>query len=303
MVVRGLRDINSGPNASAPQGGSPQQQVVMVGMDPDSGSPLPKFSDILAPEFAYGFVFFVTIINILVFIAELAVNWMEEGSPISKWNPGVGPNSNTLRTMRAGNRNLIRDGDYDRLILPIFLHGHVLHLFYNTGATSIFCYRMEAAWGLARTAGVWLFTGFCGCCFSSAVGSTSGLSVGASGAICGMFTCQIAYYLMNWNAGGQMEQMSRQMRFLNLFCICILMVVMGMSTTVRVNDEANESFNQQNIDHWGHFGGLISGFLVGLIAPAKIEAPVSWLTGDYVIYVCGFLLVGSIVGCFLAIFL
>ena len=100
--------------------------------------------------------------------------------------------------MRACNRELIRDGDYDRLVVPIFLHASVIHIFMNLGATTIFCYRMEHAWGTLRTAGVYVFTGIVGCLFSAGVGANNSLSVGASGAICGMIVAMLIHHFMIW---------------------------------------------------------------------------------------------------------
>jgi len=300
--AHGLRDLES-QEASAPTP-QPQQRVMTLGGDGSGTGPLPEMHQIIAPKFKYAsFIFLVTIIEIVVFLTELVVNFMEEEEFISKWNPGVGPSSATLKLMRAANRGLIQNGDVDRLIIPVFLHANVIHIFMNLGVTTMFCYRMEEAWGTLRTGIVYLFTGFTGCCFSAALTSGNSLSVGASGAICGMIAAQLIHLLMIWNSGTEIDKSQRQMRACNLGCISMMMVIFGLMSSIGGRQDSADTFNRDNTDHFGHFGGLLGGLFYALVLPAKVENPMECLQGSYIPFLGAFGLLALVGGSLLSIFM
>jgi len=303
VQIHGLRDLEQGPDPQQAQQGTGQQRVVTVGGGSGNSGPMPELHEMIAPKFKFAsFVFVVTILELAVFLLELVVNFMEDGEFISKWNPGMGPSGSTLKLMRACNRELIRDGDYDRLVVPIFLHASVIHIFLNLLVTTIFCYRMEEAWGTLRTAFVYVFTGICGCLFSSGVGSSNSLSVGASGAILGMIGAMLIHLFMIWNSGTEVEKMTRQMQACNLGCISIMMVVLGLMSAIS-NDSGASNFNKDNTDHFGHIGGLLGGLLIALAIPARVENPMECLSGSMVPIIASISLLGVIGGCVCGIFL
>lgn len=292
--AHGLRDIE----AATPPPQQQQQRVVMSGGS-GGGSPLPNFHEIMMPKFRFAtFIFVMTVLHLCIFVAELIVNFVEYDSFVSKGNRYIGPNSGTLKLMGAGNQGLIRDGDIYRLITPVFLHGDVLHLVHNLGMTTLYCYRMEDAWGFSRTAIVYFLCGFGGCCFSSGVQNV--LSVGASGAICGMFTAMLVHYFMIWNSGTEMDKMNRYSRACFLGCISMMMILMGLSSMGRRNSSL---LDEDSTDHFGHFGGAITGFCIGLIAPAKVEDPISYFEGSTPRIIAALVLLGFIGGCLAGIFL
>lgn len=201
--------------------------------------------------------------------------------------------------MGAGNQQLIKDGEIYRLITPVFLHGDVLHLFHNLCMTSLFLYRMEDAWGFTRTASVYFFCAFCGCCFSSGVQNV--LSVGASGAICGMFTAMLVHYFLIWNSGTEQEKYARYMRACFLGCITTMMILQGLMSMTR--KRRNSLMDADSTDHFGHFGGAIAGFCIGLVVPARVEAPIECFSSSMARIVAVVALLALIAGSLAAIFM
>jgi rhomboid protease GluP len=142
----------------------------------------------------------------------------------------------------------ILNGEYYRLITSIFLHGSVLHIFmnmYTLWQSKSFLLRMGtiAAPSLARVPNnsivfivVYLISGIGGNLLSMIF--TKGPSVGASGAILGLFGYITAFGLVTNNSN-----------ILNnmLINIAILALI---------------GFAVPNIDNWAHAGGFITGMIM-----------------------------------------
>jgi rhomboid protease GluP len=143
----------------------------------------------------------------------------------------------------------------------MFLHGGFLHLFFNGWALVQLGGLFERWIGSGRLVLTYFATGICGSLAS--VLFTNNVSVGASGAIFGLLGALIAFLLRRRNrlaAGG--KSILSQLVFwagLNL--------ILGASMPM--------------IDNFAHIGGLVAGFVVGLLLrerqiarPMEAEIPV-----------------------------
>lgn len=152
----------------------------------------------------------------------------------------------TLVSMGAMYPPLIADGQYWRLLTPIFLHGSVFHLLLNSYALFLFGTAVESSFGRVRFAALYVITGFVGAAASFAVGPPGRVSVGASGAIFGLLGAFLAYNLRRRNLS-----MARGNVRLALVLVG-LNVVFGLTVP--------------GIDNAAHMGGLAAGFAGGLAA-------------------------------------
>jgi membrane associated rhomboid family serine protease len=139
---------------------------------------------------------------------------------------------------------LIADGEYWRLFTGMFLHVSILHIALNGYALFIVGRVVEAELGRWRFLAIYLVTGLFG---SAAVYMFSGYfdpTIGASGAIFGLFGVFAAYnYRRRHNAfyAARMRSM--------LIVIAINLVF---------------TFGVAGISKAGHVGGLVSGLVLGL---------------------------------------
>ena len=108
---------------------------------------------------------------------------------------------------------LIDAGQWWRLLTPMVLHGSMLHLLFNTYALYVLGPQVESTFGTARFLAVYLVSGLAGS-VASYVWNADALSVGASGAIFGLFGALGAFAyssrsLIGWEASRmQLYQMA-----------------------------------------------------------------------------------------------
>jgi len=266
--IHSLRDSNGEPNSQP----LPQSAASNVfAFDDDTNGPLPPITQVLFPDFKYKSANFVIIcILVNMFLVELGVAWYNFGTPFSANEPGVGPGTETLVLLRAARSTDIANGAVDRLIIPMFLHASVLHLFSNVAFQCLLCWKFERLWGTIRFVLFFMISGIFGFCFSCAIDSNT--KVGVSGALMGTIGAQISYMIMNWNAGSESQCMQRRLSMCNLCCLAFF-VTMFLMDNVAAGASGGDILAPSGIDNYGHFGGLFAGLLLGLTFPAKIENP------------------------------
>ena len=138
----------------------------------------------------------------------------------------------------------VASGEYYRLITAAFLHGSVIHIAFNMYALFAFGTQVENALGRVRYVALYLVAALGGSTLSylfskvsgTEFGLTSSLSVGASGAVFGLFG---AYYVIAKRLRADTGQ---------IVGLIAINLVLG--------------FAIPQIDNWAHIGGLVTGLAI-----------------------------------------
>ena len=173
----------------------------------------------------YPVVTFFLAVNILIYVVTLLPFI---GDPV--FEAGVGVNY------------LISDGEWWRLVTPMFLHGGIMHLLFNMFSLFIFGPELEKIAGKARFLTIYLLSGMFANIATFFLQPPEYASVGASGAIFGILGAfgALVYYT---------KRILPQLRQIILPIIVVSIVM---------------TFIQSNINTTAHIAGLAVGFLIGL---------------------------------------
>lgn len=189
------------------------------------------------------FIFWITIVDIIYFIIEVSIGGFV--SPSQNWS--LGPGSNTLLLLGAKNTYWIKYyGQVYRLVIPIIMHSGIIHLALNMAAQLLLGLGYEKNWHTLRMVIIYVLSGIGGNLLSCCV-MVNTVSVGASGAIMGMFGAKVSNILCRWNS------IPMSMKVMHLSSIGFMLLITFAF-----------SFNT-TVDWAGHLGGLVIGALIGLI--------------------------------------
>ena len=142
----------------------------------------------------------------------------------------------------ASYRLAIEAGEWWRLITPVLVHAHGLHIFFNMFVFYIYGQDVEAAFGHVQLLLVYIVSGIMGSAFSVALGSGIG-GVGASGAVFGVVGALLVYLYNRRTSRFMAQHLQGIMGFL------LLNTVIG--------------FLMPNIDLLAHLGGFLGGVAMG----------------------------------------
>jgi len=171
--------------------------------------------------------------NVAVFLAEFLISGMTGRDPIGAWGAFIPYFA-------------VNQLQFWRFVTYMFLHGSLLHLFFNMLGLWLFGSRIEQIWG-TRTFAWYYFVAGIGGAFLYGLFSLAGISalvpmVGASAAIYGIL---LAFGLAFPNA------------IIFVFFIPmparIAVIVFGVMALL--------GFGGANVAHMAHLGGMITGFL------------------------------------------
>ncbi|WP_409296557.1 rhomboid family intramembrane serine protease [Peribacillus sp. SCS-26] len=148
------------------------------------------------------------------------------------------PASVIFKSMYGVNLYIV-EGDYWRLISPVFLHGTFSHLVFNSISLIILAPFIERTLGSWRFLVIYLVSGAGGNAATYFAEPPTFTHTGASGAVFGLlgFYLAVICFKKDWLS----SQNSRMLLTLS---------VIGITMT----------FLQPQINIWGHIGGLLSGF-------------------------------------------
>lgn len=209
--------MNQGPQYSSPyppQAAEPQQVMVQQ----PQGRPMITYT-LLA-------------ITVLVYVLQMATE-----------NFLLGTDLPALYGMKIN--ELIVEGQFWRLITPVFLHGSILHIAFNMYALLIFGPGLERFYGHWRYLALYFVSGFAGNVFSFLFSSAP--SLGSSTAIFGLLAAEGVFLYQNRKLFGK----GAQRALINLVTIALVNLFIGLSP---------------GIDNWGHIGGLVGGALFAWFA-------------------------------------
>lgn len=128
-------------------------------------------------------------------------------------------------------------GEYERLMTAIFLHGGWLHLGMNMYMLTIMGRQLEQALGHVRFGALYLLAGLGGSAASYVFNGVDVPSVGASGAIFGLFA---AIFMFGRERGLDTQS---------------IVAIVGLNLVI--------GFLVPGIDWHAHFGGLLTGAVAG----------------------------------------
>lgn len=151
---------------------------------------------------------------------------------------GGSTNTTTLIEFGAKFNPLILEGEWWRLIAPIFIHIGFLHIVMNTLGLYYLGTAVEKMYGSARFLWIYLFAGVLGSITSFVF--SSNLSAGASGAIYGCFGALL---------------------YLGLIYPKLFFRTLGMNVIIILLLNLAISFTIPSVDNAGHLGGLVGGFI------------------------------------------
>ena len=142
-----------------------------------------------------------------------------------------------LEVRFADNALLVAGGEYYRMLTSAFLHAGLLHLGFNMFALYVFGSQVEAALGIVRFVALYVLAALGGAACSLYFSSPRQFSLGASGAVFGIFG---ASFVIARSRGLDVSQIGGLI-LINLFLGAVV----------------------PQIDNAAHVGGLITGAAVG----------------------------------------
>lgn len=137
--------------------------------------------------------------------------------------------------------------EYGRIIWAMFLHSDFMHIFYNMVLLFFFGVMVEKEVGHIRYAVVYLLSGIGGNILSlimKVMKSEASGTIGASGAIFGLDGMLLALVLFS---GKRMKSITPGRVFLMIFA------------------SLYGGYTEANVDNAAHMGGLLTGFLIGIV--------------------------------------
>lgn len=147
-----------------------------------------------------------------------------------------------LFELLSGVNLFIAQGEYWRLISPIFIHGGFAHMLFNSFSLVLFGPALEQLLGRTKFILLYLTTGLAANIATLALEPLTYTHVGSSGAIFGLFGFYIAIITFR-------KAMLSKENSQTIMTIAVIGIVM--------------TFVQSNINITAHIFGLIAGFLIG----------------------------------------
>ena len=173
----------------------------------------------------YPITYYIVAVNVLVFLAIHLSNFLF-------------PDISLVDILVKNTYSISIDGQFYRLFTAIFSHYSVTHLFFNCFAIIILGQHVEQIFGKLKFVIIFIIAGLFGSLFSFMFSPNPAL--GASGGVFGIFGVHLYLYMKNKTAYSKIFGQE-------IFKLLVINVIIG--------------FVVPNIDYWGHFGGIVGGFL------------------------------------------
>lgn len=164
-----------------------------------------------------------------------------------------GLESATFIAFGAKTNALLREGDWFRLVTPIFIHGGLIHLFLNSYVLWANGPLVEKLYGPARFLLIYLLSGIGGVVGSyvwqKMAHNSDAPSVGASGALFGLFGLLAVFGFKYKEVPASFQKALRS----SVMPAIVINLIIGFSVPF--------------IDNGGHIGGLIVGSALAFVVP------------------------------------
>ena len=180
----------------------------------------------------YKFTYSIILINLVIFLFE-----------IIKSRNFIEIDIYTLADMGAKINVFINQGQYYRLITAAFLHGGILHIFFNMSALNIIGREVEAVYGGKKFLIIYFISALGGNVFSYLFKPNS-ISVGASGAIFGLLGAMLVFGI-------------KERKNIGKGYVKNILETIGLNVIIGITIP--------NIDNFAHMGGLFIGALISFI--------------------------------------
>ena len=220
--------------------------------DPREQSFLSYLKEVICPFFRIkSFSFIILIINLIVFIASLIPNGLEPSQKELKFLP---PSTITLDKMGSLWGAKIKESFWEsyRWIANSVLHGNFEHLFSNSLGILFFGTMVEYLIGTVKFCLIYILSGILGSLFTVLIQQNTS-NVGASICCFGIMGAMIAFYIINWKGLGKIFGVNNK-------CLIVFFPTMMIFLSLFIL-----SIDDTEINIYGHIGGLIFGFFLGLV--------------------------------------
>jgi len=220
--------------------------------DPREQTLLSYLQEVICPFFRIkSFSFIILIINLIVFIASLIPNGLEPSQKELKFLP---PSTITLDKMGSLWGAKIKESFWEsyRWIANSVLHGNFEHLFSNSLGILFFGTMVEYLIGTVKFCLIYILSGILGSLFTVLIQQNTS-NVGASICCFGIMGAMIAFYIINWKGLGKIFGVNNK-------CLIVFFPTMMIFLSLFIL-----SIDDTEINIYGHIGGLIFGFFLGLV--------------------------------------
>lgn len=173
-----------------------------------------------------------------LYVVSIAINFNGQSivqNPLAMLSPPL----ESLQKLGMGGRIPWLAGQWWTLLTAVFLHGDILHIFFNLWWLRDLGPQVEREYGSSRFLLIYTVAGLSGSALSTLAGTP--YFVGASGAIFGLFGALIFY---GWQRGGTFGSAI----FRRALFWAALLFIYGLMG--------------RNVDNWGHLGGFVGGFAI-----------------------------------------
>ena len=162
--------------------------------------------------------------------------------------------------MTANNLNLVKGGEYYRIITSVFIHANIFHLLCNMYTLFIIGSQVENFLGKKKFIFIYIISALMGSLLSLAF--SSGFSVGASGAIFGLMG-SLVYFGYHYRL------------YLNTVIKSQIIPLILLNLAL--------GFMISGIDNFAHIGGLIGGYLSTMAIGASDKATTQEKINGYIV--------------------
>jgi len=221
--------------------------------------------DRIFPSFTWRSVIGVTVaVQLVVYVVSCAVvtprGWVAP-SNLANWKLG---SSDSTQEACASEFPFSYGYELRRMFVPIFLHGNILHIALNLYFELSAGPDMEAQFGPLRFALLFFASGVSGNLLSDAF-ATNG--VGASTACYGIIAVSFASLAVQWGGLSSEQKQAAKQGVMQSVGFLLFWEVMNWNV----------------IDHYGHGGGFLGGFLLA-VALDKQHAKPTWRLASAVLF-------------------